>query len=490
MTSVDVAIIGSSPNALAAAARLAGAGKSVVVVEPSERVGSPIATEPFAPGFLANLGLASVSLAPEIAELVSEVERDRNEAIGAERVSRSMVTRLGAASHPMKELSLPAAFHSAVELLRALDRSVPPDLTDPGGLIEIGRQLLGLGERGMHDVLRLLFAPVRDFCAETELSESTQAVLAGMAARGRATGPFAPGSLFGAMRQFAFDDGVVRTGARGGIERVAGCMEILASHAGAEVRKRCSATVDVDSGVAIGVRLATGERISAGAVLSDLDARATFTRLVSPSELEPETKRALRSLRYRGTVARIHLALRDLPRFTGIEIDALRGTLVVAPGIDDQERAWDEAKRGVLPARPYIEVSIPTIDDPSLAPAGHHVVDLWVQHVPYTFTDRAAVLSRVLDTLAPYTPGLADLVLHHHVAVPRDLEARFGLTEGHLYGGELSLEQSFLFRPFSGCTGYQTPIRNLYLCGSAAHPGGYTGRSGWNCAGQVLAHQS
>ncbi len=475
MSDVDVAIIGSSPNALAAATRLARAGRRVVVVESGERVGCAVATDEFAQGFRANVGVPAVALDPEIATGLG---------IELDVVRRTTTTHLGPRPVTLRELALPPAFGHAVELVRAIDRLAPPEPAAPHALAALGQQLLGLGERAMHDVLRLLFVSVRDFCSENKLSDAEAAVLAGIATRGRAAGPFAPGTLFGAIRMAALDDGFARSTVRGGLASLVKALAKAAEAAGASIRTGIAATIDVDGGVATGVRLATGERIAAAIVASDLDARATFTKLVSPSELEPELKRNLRSLRYRGTVARIQLAVRELPRFA-VESDALRGTLVVAGSLADMERTWDEAKRGALPERPYIELAIPTLDDPSLAPGGKHVLDLWVQHVPPGATDREAVLARVLDTLSPHAPGLVDQILHHHVSLPRDLEARFGLTEGHLYGGELSLEQSFLFRPFAGCRGYETPIRGLYLCGSAAHPGGYSGRSGWNLADQL-----
>jgi len=477
MTAADVVIVGSSPNALAAALSLARGGKQVVVVESDARVGGPVMTEEFAPGFHGNTGVPSVPFDLLVASTLG---------LELDFVSRGTVARLG--SGPVPKITTDPAFCNAVILVASLDRVTPPTLDNSGDALRlIGRSLLGLGEREMHEALRLLFISARDYCAQQkDLPEAARVLLAGAACRVRAAGPFSPGTLFGALQQGAADDLLYFRSMRGGVQQLPRTLADAATRAGVVIMTGTTCVVDLDGDVANGVTLSTGEQIAAPTILSDLDARATFTQLVSPSELEPETKRALRTLRYRGTVARIQLALRDLPKFTGLDEEALRGTLVAAETIDDLERNWDEAKRGKIPTRPYIEVSIPTLDDPSLAPAGKHVVDLWVQHIPYSITDRAAVLSRVLDTLAPHAPNLADLVLHHHVMLPRDLEQRFGLTEGHLYGGELSLEQSFLLRPFSGCTGYQTPIRGLYLCGSAAHPGGYTGRSGWNVAGELL----
>src|SRR5690606_9468760 len=147
----------------------------------------------------------------------------------------------------------------------------------------------------------------------------------------------------------------------------------------------------------------------------------TFTRLVPAYELPPESNRAIRALRCRGTVARVHLALRDLPRFPGVSAEALTGTLVIAPDIAHPARSWDHAKRGAVPARPYIEVTVPTVADPTLAPEGRHVLSAWVQHVPHGRADRAALRQTIVDQLGAFSPGLGDLVMHHEVLLPEDL---------------------------------------------------------------------
>jgi phytoene dehydrogenase-like protein len=151
------------------------------------------------------------------------------------------------------------------------------------------------------------------------------------------------------------------------------------------------------------------------------------------------------------------------------------------------ERAWDQAKRGAVPDKLYIEATLPSINDKSLAPEGQHVLSAWVQYVPYGRADRDVVRTRVVEQLAAFAPGLPERILHHEVALPEDLERRFGLTEGQAYGGEINLAQAFFLRPIPGYSHYESPIANLYLGGSAAHPGGYSGRSGWNLAGSLLA---
>jgi phytoene dehydrogenase-like protein len=485
VSQVDVLFLGSSPNALAAAARLAQAGRRVLVLETRGALGGAVATEAFAPGFRADTGVASAALDPEIAAALG---------ISVPVIRRDTVTALGARPVTLRgAVELPEAVAQAVELLRALYRETPPVMPAPEGadaamLHGLAARLAGFGARPMHEVLRLLFMPARDFVAEQALPEGVQAVLAGAAVRALSEGPFAQGTLFGLLHHMAVDDGLFRCTAKGGLGALVEALAGAVRGAGAEIRVGVPGPllVDVENGAARGVRLADGEVIGAGAVVSDHDARTTLTRLVSPRELDPEVNRALRAVRYRGSVARVHLALRALPRFVGVDPDALRGTLVVASDVASIERAWDQAKRGVVPARPYVEVCLPTVNDPTLAPEGQHVLDAWVQYVPYGRGDREALATSVIEALSPFAPDLAALVLHRKVSLPEDLEAHFGLAEGQLYGGEVRLEQAFFLRPIPGFSHHETPIANLYLGGSAAHPGGYSGRSGWNLAGRLL----
>jgi phytoene dehydrogenase-like protein len=484
----DVVFLGSSPNALAAAARLGRAGLRVLVLETREVAGGPVATEAFAPGFRADTGVMSASLDPEIA---------RELGVSIDVIRRDSVTALGPEPLTLRALpELPEAVSQAVELLRALHRSEPPEVpalagADLAALHDLGARLAGFGGRAMHEVLRLLFMSARDFFEEQVGCGTAGAVLCGAAVRALSEGPFAQGTLFGFLHHAAVDDGLFRCTARGGLGALVGALSEVARAAGVEIRTGVPGPiqVDVEDGAARGVHLGDGARIAAEIVVSDHDARTTFTRLVHPRELDPETNRAIRAVRYRGSVARVHLALRGSPELRGVDADALRGTLVLAPDVASIERAWDQAKRGAVPSRPYVEIAVPTASDPTLAPEGQHVLDAWVQYIPHGRGDRQAVLKSVLDLLAPLAPGLQDLVLHHHVSLPEDLERRFGLPEGQLYGGEIRLEQAFFLRPIPGYSHHESPIANLYLGGSAAHPGGYSGRSGWNLAGRLLGQR-
>src|SRR5262249_18898338 len=232
--------------------------------------------------------------------------------------------------------------------------------------------------------------------------------------------------------------------------------------------------------------------IDAAQVFSDYDARYTFTKLINPPDLEPEFNRAVQQIRYNGAVARINFALRELPDFSSIGFPlserALRGTLVIAPSLKQLERAFDRAKYGDLSDRPYLELSIPSLADPTLAPAGKHVLSVWLQYAPYRGDfDTERVLELVLTRLCEFAPNLRSLLLHAQVLMPRDFEARFNLSEGHLYGGDMTLNQAFFLRPIPGFSQYGTPIEQLYLCGSATHPGGgVCGLAGRNAANRIL----
>jgi phytoene dehydrogenase-like protein len=223
-------------------------------------------------------------------------------------------------------------------------------------------------------------------------------------------------------------------------------------------------------------------------VISDYDARQTFTRLVDPPELEPEFNRAVRNIRYNGAVARVNLALRELPKFTGLDEDALRGTLAIAPSVAALEKAFDGAKYGGMSDQPFIEACIPTLADPGLAPPGQHVLSIWLQYAPYrNGIDPQRARELAIDRLSEHAPDLRSLVLHSQVLMPADFEARFGLTEGHLYGGDMTLAQAFFLRPLPGFAQYRTPIEQLYLCGAATHPGGgASGLAGRNAANELL----
>jgi phytoene dehydrogenase-like protein len=281
----------------------------------------------------------------------------------------------------------------------------------------------------------------------------------------------------------------------GGPAALAAAMAGAAQGAGAEIRTGARvARVLVHEGRAAGVVLDNGEEIQARAVVSGADPRRTFLDLVDPIELDPGFLTKVRNFRARGTVAKVHLALGALPVFTGAANPAdLHGRIHIGPEIDYLERAFDASKYGEIPRHPYIDVTVPTLADPSLAPVGKHVLSAHVQFVPYALrsgswdSGRDALLSVVIETIEAYAPGLRGSIEGTQVLTPVDLERSYGLPGGHIYHGEPALDQLFTMRPLLGWSNYTTPIANLFLCGSGTHPGGgVTGASGQNAAREIL----
>jgi phytoene dehydrogenase-like protein len=284
---------------------------------------------------------------------------------------------------------------------------------------------------------------------------------------------------------------------RGGMGAVAEAIASAAREAGAVIRTGAEVErILVREGRAEGVVLKGGEEIPARIVASNADPKVTFLKLVDERELDPEFAAAMRRFRIEGTSAKINLALSGLPDFKalpGAPGPQHRATMHICPDIDYVERAWDDAKCGRPSARPLLELTIPTLYDPSLAPAGKHIMGIFLQYAPYTLREgnwddlREPFGDRVLDLVAEYAPNIRDIVIHRQVLTPLDLERRYGITGGNIFHGEMSLDQMFSLRPAAGWARYRTPVRGLYLCGSGAHPGGgVMGAPGYNAAREIL----
>jgi phytoene dehydrogenase-like protein len=254
--------------------------------------------------------------------------------------------------------------------------------------------------------------------------------------------------------------------------------------------------IDIREGRARGVVLAGGERIEASAVISNLDPRRTFLGLVDETALDPAFVKAIRHYRSEGTSLKMNLALSGLPEFRalpGAPGPQHRATMHICPSIKYVERAWDDAKYGRPSERPLLELTVPTMYDPSLAPPGKHILGVFLQYAPYTLREgnwdelREPYGRHVLDLIAEYAPNIHSIVDQVQVLTPLDLERRFGLTGGNIFHGEMSLDQMFVMRPLAGWARYRTPIRGLYLCGSGTHPGGgVMGAPGYNAAREIL----
>ncbi|MEE9471494.1 MAG: NAD(P)/FAD-dependent oxidoreductase, partial [Gemmatimonadota bacterium] len=295
------------------------------------------------------------------------------------------------------------------------------------------------------------------------------------------------------------DTGLFRSAgvAKGGMGALTSAIAEAARGFGAEIRTSVPVEkVIVQEGRATGVRLESGEALTAAVIVSNADPRTTFLQLLEPRTLDHSFVRHVQCIKYRGSAARIHLALHELPEFTaiaGADAAALRGPIQIAPSLDYIQKAFDCTKYGRYSEQPYLDLLVPTLSDPSLAPPGQHLMSITARYAPYALRDgdwssrKEPFADLVVETLAEYAPGIREAVLHRHVLAPTDLESRYGLPEGNPNHGEMTLDQFFHMRPVPGYARYRTPIDGLYLCGAGAHPGGgVTGIPGHNAAREIL----
>jgi len=507
----DAIVIGSSPNELAAAALLGRAGRRVLLLEQGDRLGGPFVTEELAPGFRVDACAHDAGWIPPA--IIRDLELERHGLSLLQPDALSMTPLAGAEplvlwrdqARTIEGLrrrspvdaerwsSFAAHMAKLAGFLEQLYSAPPPQpvSTRPAdlfALLQAGLRLRGLGADAMVEFLRVLPMPVADLLDEWFTDAALKATLAAGGLQHLRQGPRSAGTTFTMLHhQVGRGAGCFRqrTAARGGMGAL---VEALAAAARARsVTLRTGAEVEriaVQHGRATGVVLASGEVLPCRTVLSGADPRRTFLDLVDAAQLDPEFLRAVRHIKYRGVWAKVNLALDELPEFDGGDGEgmyaaALSGVIHIGPTMDYLERAYDGAKHGGVSASPMLEAVIPSIADPSLAPAGKHVMSVAVQYVPYQpedgawTTERAdALADRVVDLLSEHAPNLKGLIRQRQVLTPADLEARWGLAEGHLYQGELTLDQILFMRPVPGWSRSATPVEGLYLSGAAAHPGG------------------
>lgn len=521
MRRYDAIVVGAGHNGLVAAALLARKGWSVLVVERRGVVGGAAASEEIFPGcrvgvaaqdaglfrrdILAGLGVAPGALEWVRPPAVATSLLGAGEAMTLWRDPAA--TRDEIARHDRTDASAFPEWvdylHSMTRVLRvALDHPAPPlhDLTrrERLRLLRPLVQAARIGKRRVVELLRVLPLPARDLLDDRFTGHALKGMLGTTAMLGADQGPSAMG---GAFRMLYHAAGNPAHGFRSSafLKRGIGALsEVLAAAArthGAQIRTRAEVEqVRVEDGAATGVRLAGGEEIPSRFVLSGLDPRRTFFDLVGAPRLGPEFNRKVANIRMRGTTAVLHLLLDGLPPLP----DAARrlaGHTLVAPTLDYLERAADDAKYGRISARPHLDVVVPTLHDPTLAPPGRHLASIRIRYAPYVLraaswqaaAPRDALLSTVLQVLDDFLPGLRDRILDHHLLTPLDLETELGLTHGDEYHGQLGLDQLLFMRPVPGWAGYGTPVERLFLCGSGTHPGGgVTGAPGRLAAREIL----
>jgi len=519
-----VVLIGGGHNALVTAFYLAKGGFKPLVLERREMVGGGAITEEFYPGFRAStlahtLGPLRADIAKDLQlegfdyEVIQPDPRVLAPAPDGKALffyNDAAKTAAGIASLSAKDaakytqfavsLADTAAFFTQLSSITppAIDHPTPEDFWN---LLKTGRGIRNLGKTGIFDLLRWGPMAVADFVAEFFETELLRAAIAARGIFGTALGPWSAGSTAVLLLRAAADPHPVGSAAfpRGGLGSFTHSLAESAKQAGAEIRTDTEIQhIRIKDGTVTGVVLSNGEEIAVEAVVSGADPKRTFFNLVDASQLDPTFANRMKNFRANGTVAKVNLALGGLPSFTALDssetpLKALSGRIHIGPEIDYLERAFDASKYGDFSKAPWLDVTIPTILDPSLAPDGKHVLSAYVQFAPYKLREgnwdarRHDLGHTVAKTLAAYAPNLPDLIESMQVITPLDLETSYGFTGGHIFHGELALDQLFTMRPVLDWARYKTPIRGLFLCGSGTHPGnGLTGASGANAAREII----
>ncbi len=520
----DAIVVGGGHNGLTAAAYLARAGRKVLVLERRHVVGGAAVTEEVFPGFKFSVCSYVVSLLRP--EIIRDLDLPRH---GLEilpldgtftpmpngdylwRVNDHAKTHREIRRHSRLDAEAYDEYGKAmVEMARFVKpilNMTPPDplSLNPRELMKLlflGRRFRGLADVDRYNQVQLMTMSAVDFLDQWFETDVLKATMSASGIIGTFLGVRSPGTAYVLLHHYMGEiDGAFRSWgfARGGTGAISNAIAAAALEAGVEIRTQAAvARIVVTNGEASGVVLTNGNELEAGMVLSSVDPNLTFLKLVEAKELPDDFVEEVRRYKFRGSSGKVNMALDALPDFRCLpgEGPHLRGALSISPSVDYMERAYDQAKYGEFSRRPYIDMVIPTLTDPSVAPPGKHILSCFVQYAPYKLASgawdeqREAFGDTVVDTIAEHAPNIRDIILHRQVLTPLDLEREFGLTEGNIFQGELTLEQLFFARPVPGWAQYETPIRKLWMCGSATHPGGgIMGAPGRNAALRILGRR-
>ena len=523
--SYDAIIVGGGHNGLVCAAYLAGAGRRVLVLEAREIVGGCAVTEEIWPGYRVSTAAYLSSLLQE--KVVRDLELERfgyrvdakdpaffspfpdgrhlfmwqDRARTLAEIAKFSVK--DAEAYPRYETHLEKLAAVAESLLLTTPPEFPPcGLGDFVDYLKLMGRLRGLSRTEIVGLVKVFTQSAADFLDAWFESEELKVTLATDGVIGANGGPRSPGTAYILLHHCMGGVGGVRGlwgFVRGGMGAVSEAMAASARSKGAEIRVNSAVErILVREGRTTGVALKSGEEIAGRIVVSNLDPKQTFLKLVAEADLPGDFLDGIRKFRTEGTSLKMNLALSGLPEFRALPSSGQPApqhcaTMHICPSIEYVEHAWDDAKYGRPSRSPLIEMTIPTMYDPSLAPPDRHIMGIFLQYAPYSLKDtnwdveREPYAERVLDVIEEYCPNIRSIIVERQTLTPLDLERRFGITGGNIFHGEMSLDQMFVMRPLAGWARYRTPIRRLYLCGSGAHPGGgVMGAPGHNAAREIL----
>jgi phytoene dehydrogenase-like protein len=502
----EAIVIGGGHNGLVTAAYLARAGKRVVVLERRHLVGGAAVTEELIPGFKFSVFSYVVSLLrPEIIRDLA-LPAHGLEILPLESTVTPMFngdylaawpdadqTRREVARHSLKDAEAYEEYSRLMGLMamavKPIIGMIPPDPTslsprDLRGLLKVGTHFQSLSAKHFHLLYKLMTMSSADFLDEWFETDVLKATKSASGIIGTFMGPRTPGSAYVLLHHYMGEiDGAFRAWgfARGGTGAISESIGRAARAFGAEIRLDAEVTrVRTKDGRATGVVLVNGDELDAPIVVSSLDPKRTFLRLVSESDLPADFVGDVKRFKIRGSSGKVNLALSGLPDFTCLPGVGphLRGAISVSPSLEYVERAYDDAKYGSFSRRPYMDIILPSMIDPGMAPPGKHVMSVFVQYAPSTITGgwdnlkRDAFGNAVIEAIAQFAPNIRDIIIEKQVLTPADIERITGLTEGNIFQGELALHQLFFLRPSAGWAQYRTPVRGLWQCGSGTHPGG------------------
>jgi phytoene dehydrogenase-like protein len=512
----DTIVIGAGHNGMVCALDLARGGRKVLLVESAAQVGGAAVTRSFATGFRVSGCAHLLHALPE--SLVRDYALEQH---GLRFAAKSLPSIALSQTDPALTLGphqlsggsdsqgdAPAYASLRVRMMRfgrlmhALMGLTPPRLSlarwnERLDMVRLALQLRLLGKADMRELLRIAGMNAYDLLDDNFSSAALKGALAWDATLGADYGPRSPGTVLTWLYRLAGEYGAGSSAISQPVGGMGAFSEALATAcraAGVEIRLSCAVSrILVEGDRARGVQVSDGSEVHSRNVVSSADLRSTFLRLLGAEHLDTGFVRRVHHFRSRGLVAKLHLALSALPRFQGLEASAHGGRLLISPSLDYLELAFNPSKYRQIPQHPAMEITLPSVNDTTLAPPGQHVLSALVQFVPYDLgadpaAARAQLLENVLATLERYASGIRDLVLAHELLTPSDIEREFGLPGGHWHKGALTLDQFFVNRPVPHCHQYQTPLAGLFVCGASSHPGGsLMGIAGRNAARSVLA---
>lgn len=522
MTKYDAIVIGAGHNGLTNAAFLAKAGVKVLMLERNPYIGGASVSRELHQDFLySNCSYVCSLLRPEIFRGLNLAKHGlqvvpyggsctmaQNGDFMGSYIDHD-VARRELARHNHRDADANLRFNTDImrqcKIIRPFLMRTPPDPTSfkPRDLLELlhlGKEFYKLGEDVIYDTIRFYTMSISEYLDEYFESDLIKAHYAGPGIIGTALGVMSPGTAYVLLHHAMGEvDGSIGAWgfARGGMGAVADAMAGAFKEHGGEIR--VDAGVDqiiVKNGKAVGVALESGEEIYADLVVSNLDPKRTFLKLMDEKDLEPSFVESARNFKIRGSSGKLNIALDGLPEFPQLGKDnpLIRGDMHFMDSVERLERAFDDWKNGTWSRDPYVDMLIPTLTDPTMTPPGKHYMSVFVQYVPpkvhgrdWTDEDRDAFGQTVIDQIANYSPNFKSLILDVEVRTPREIENEVGLTEGNIFQGELTTDQLFMNRPFPGYAQYRGPVKGLYMCGSATHPGGgVMAAPGANAAREIL----